>query len=40
MMDFKMCEPCGNLVPVVEVAGDFFCEYCFSEYGEELAMPL
>lgn len=38
-MDLAVCEPCGNLVPVVEVEGDIFCQYCYEAYPD-LADPI
>jgi hypothetical protein len=34
MIDFKFCEIDSNYVPVVEVEGEFACQYCYEAYGE------
>ena len=34
MIDFKFCEIDSNMVPVVEVEGEFACQYCWEAYGE------
>ena len=31
-MSYRMCEPCGNYVPVVHFEGDVYCQYCFEAY--------
>ncbi len=34
MIDFKFCEIDDNYVPVVEVEGEYACQYCYEAYGE------
>ena len=34
MNDFKFCEIDSNYVPVVEVEGEYACQYCWEAYGE------
>ena len=39
MMSYRICEPCGNSVPVVYVEGDGYCGYCYDAYPD-LADPI